>query len=130
MGFSWVGFFREQYRGESSWPSIHDSVRTSPHPEAERILAYLEAGIGLTGVGSYARDVLSLEPRYTVSPGLTTDGIWLWRADLRYYVAEYHVALPEEFIANMRRNGWAVPVLSETEVSRLGKELYHEMGGQ
>jgi hypothetical protein len=130
MALRRVGFFRELDDGEPTSPSIHDAVRSGPHPEAERIVAYLKAGIGLAGVGHYARDVLAPEWRCTVSPGLSTDGVWLWRADLPYYIAKYHVAVPEEFVAHMQQNGWTVPGLSEAEVSRLGKDLYHETGGQ
>lgn len=123
MALKSVGFFREQYRDERDLPSIHDAVRSEPHPDAERIVAYLEAGIGIAGVGEYARDVLAPEPRYTVSPSLLTDGVWLWRADLAYYIAKYQVAIPEEFVAQMRKNGWKVPDLSEDHALRLHQDM-------
>ena len=128
--FKWVGFFRELYDYERDAPSLRDAVRASAHPDEPRIVGYLKAGVGLAGVGKYVGDALDPNSRFSVSPSLLTDGAWLWRADLPYYVATYHVELPDEFVAHMRGNGWAVPSLTEAEVSRLGRQLYRDMGGQ
>jgi hypothetical protein len=129
LAFQWVGFFRELYDDEPDSPSIHEAVRSEPHPDADRIVAYLRQGVALAGVGKYVGDVLNPESKFCVSPGLVTDGVWLWRRDLPYYVATYHVALPEEFSAHMKQNGWRVTSMSDAEVSRLGKQLYREMSG-
>lgn len=130
MALKWVGFFRELSGCEPAFPSIYDSVRPSAHPDAARIVAYLKAGVGLTGVGCYVGDVLNPEARFAVSPGLVTDGVWIWRADLPHYVATYHLELPGEFLDHMRQNRWVVPALSEAEELRLSQRLYGEMGGQ
>jgi len=130
MAFKQVGFYREMYDDEPELPSLRDTIRPVAHPDAERIAAYLKAGVGLAGVGCYVGDVLNPSARFAISPGLLTDGVWLWRADLPYYVATYHVELPDEFVTRMRRNSWAVPSLNEAEMSRLGRQLYHDMGGQ
>jgi hypothetical protein len=129
MAFKWVGFYRELFDNEPGAPSLREAVRPNAHPEEERIVAYLKAGVGLAGVGKYVGDVLNPAARFAVSPSLLTDGVWLWRADLPYYVATYHVELPDEFVAHMRQNGWAVPVLNEAEESRLGRQLFRDMGG-
>jgi hypothetical protein len=130
MAFKRVGFFRELYDDEPDAPSIREAVRATAHPDESRIVAYLKAGVGLAGVGKYVGDVLNPDSRFAVSPSLLTDGVWLWRADLPYYVATYHVELPDEFVAHMRRNGWAILALSEAEKTRLGRQLYLDMGGQ
>jgi hypothetical protein len=130
MAFKWVGFYRELYDDETDAPSLRDAVRPTAHPDEPRIVAYLNAGVGLAGVGKYVGDVLNPGARFAVSPDLLTDGVWLWRADLPYYVATYHVELPGEFVVHMRRNGWAIPVLGEAEEYRLGRQLYRDMGGQ
>jgi hypothetical protein len=130
MAFKRVGFFRELYDDEPDSPSIRDAVRPTAHPEEARIVAYLKAGIGLAGVGKLVGDVLNPAAQFAVSPSLLTDGVWLWRADLPYYVATYHVELPDEFVAHIQRNGWSVPALSDAEQARLGRQLYRDMGGQ
>lgn len=130
MVFKRVGYFRELLHDDSEAPSIHDAVRIEPHPEADRILAYLQSGIGLSGAGRYVLDVLDPKPRGIAPLSQKTDGVWLWMSDLAYYVAKYHVALPDEFLAHMKQNDWKVPVPSPSERSRLGKQLYGEMGGE
>ena len=130
MAFREAGFFRELYDDDPELPSIRHAVRTAPHPEAVRITAYLEQGVGIAGVGKYVGDVLDPDSSFSISPGLATDGVWLWRRDLPHYVAVHHVALPEEFISHMRESGWRVPRLDESEVSRLSRQLYREMNGE
>jgi hypothetical protein len=130
MSFKRVGFFRELYDDEPDLPSLREAIRPVAHPDAERIVAYLKAGVGLAGVGKYVDDILNPSARFAISLGLETDGVWLWRADLPYYVGTYHVELPDEFVTHMRQNGWAVPSLSEAEEARLGRQLYRDMGGR
>src|SRR5437660_1339219 len=102
MAFKRVGFFREQYDHAPGLPSIRDFVRAEPHPDAERIAAYLRGGVGLAGVGKYVEDVLDPTSRVALTPGMDTDGVWLWREDLPHYVTRHNVSLPEEFVAHMR----------------------------
>jgi hypothetical protein len=130
MVFKRAGFYRELYDDEPQAPSLKDAIQATGHPEEGRIVSYLNTGIGLAGVGKYVGDVLNPDARFAVSPSLLTDGKWLWRADLPYYVSTYHVGLPSEFVDQMRENGWTVPVLSQAEVSVLSRQLYRDMGGQ
>lgn len=130
MGFKRVGFFRELYTNSPGLPSIRDAARSAAHPDEEFIVSYLRAGLGFAGVGRYVGDVLNPTKKWNVSLSLETDGVWLWRADLPYYVSEYHVELPEDFIMHMQGNDWRVPTFTETDESRLGDQLYYEMGGK
>ena len=63
-----IGYFREFYKDSSHLPSIRDAVRAVPHPDVAHILAYLRAGIGLSGYGGYPFDVLSTERKTTPPP--------------------------------------------------------------
>ena len=130
MTFKHVGLFREFYDDSPELPSIRDFVRSTPHPDTERIAAYLRGGIGLAGVGKFVDDVLDPTSRVALTPGFRTDEVWLWREYLPHYVARHNVALPEDFIAHMQTNGWTVPRLSETEVSRLSQKLYRDISGE
>ena len=51
-----------------------------------------------------------------------TDGEWVWPRDLAYYVRAYRVALPREFIANVRERHGRPPPLSRDELVRLAEE--------
>ena len=103
-----VGFFRELHK-EPGLPSIREAVRSWRHPDEDRIVAYLEAGVCLAACGGVQHDVLDSSAKGVTSPDMVTDGVWLWPGELPYYVAKHGVAVPEEFVAHMRENGWAVP---------------------
>jgi len=89
-------------------PSLRDYIADVAQPDEEKIIAYLEQGIGLAGRSGYLRDVLN--PSFV---GLTshtlTDGAYVWSSYLAYYVKKYHLRLPSEVIAHMKENGWKVP---------------------
>jgi hypothetical protein len=71
-------------------------------------------------------DVLDPEAPTLVSGGsLLTDGTWLWRDDLAYYVDRYHLALPADFVARVRELGYSPP---EVPQSRLVEILTRDLG--
>jgi hypothetical protein len=108
-----VGFYKEFGGSESEisqLPSLRDCVAEDPQPDEDKILQYLRTGRGYAGRGSYEKDVLDPGARYGLVADLLTDGVYLWRADLAYYVAKYHVRLPEDFLAHARAQNWTVPV--------------------
>lgn len=117
-----VGFFRELHK-EPDLPSIREAARSSRHPDEERIVAYLNAGVCLAACGGAQHDVLNPSSKRVTSPDMVTDGTWLWPGELPYYVATYGVELPGEFVAHMRENGWTVPAFNGLEVRELTDRL-------
>ena len=117
-----VGFFRELH-SEPGLPSIREFVRSSPHPDESRIVAYLDAGKCLAGCGGAQFDVLDPFSKRVTSPDMVTDGVWLWPGELDYYVGVHHVELPAAFVTHMRMNGWAVPPLSDSESVALWDQI-------
>jgi hypothetical protein len=114
-----VGFFSELSPGwvlaESG--SIKDAVRFSAGPDESRILDYLRNGTAIWSEMSAGPDVL--DPDAPDLPGvgsLFTDGTWLWREDLPYYVAKYHVSLPDEFVAHTRDLNYETPPVLDTRL--------------
>ncbi|MFD8426770.1 hypothetical protein [Streptomyces coelicoflavus] len=61
----------------------------------------------------------------TGAGSLLTDGSWLWRDDLAYYVAAYHLALPEAFRAHAGELGHCP---TEVPESRLVEILTRDLG--
>ncbi len=113
MAVKRVGFFREVPAGERvrGLPSIRDSVCPTAQPDEDRLVNYLKAGACVMAAGDYTADVLNPAAGFvTGASNYLTDGAWVWPAQLAYYVANYHLALPDAFVADARRNGWAVPV--------------------
>lgn len=117
-----VGFYAELSPG---WGmpvdgSIRDAVRSAGEPDEGRIVEYLRRGTGLWSEMSAGPDVLDPEgPVLTGTGSLRTDGTWLWREDLRYYLSTYHLALPAEFLAHVRRLGYAPPPVAEARLTEI-----------
>ena len=45
-----------------------------------------------------------------ISPAMfRTDGLYVWREDIAYYVERYRLKLPEALLRRMRRLKWAPP---------------------
>ncbi len=107
-----VGFFRELH-DDPSLPSIREAIRSSRHPDEDRIVAYLNAGVCLAACGGVQHDVLNPSSKRVTSPDMVTDGVWLWPGELPYYVAVHGVELPPEFVAHMQQNGWTVRAPSD-----------------
>ncbi len=122
-----VGFFREvreRLREDASaLPSLHDAVRPTGHPDEGCIVTYLREGVCLLACGGVMPDVLTPSDHVRTSPDYLTDGVWLWPSELAHYVASHHVAVPGDFVADMRRNGWVVPGLSRAAQAAMADEV-------
>jgi hypothetical protein len=120
-----MGFFEELGRA----PHYHGSIRDAARPEAGSdeadVLAYLRASYPLLDVPSSPEDVISGDTKIPGGDGLATDGTWIWRIDLPYYVERYHLALPDEFREHAKQQGYQVPVLSSAELGAFNPELPH-----
>jgi len=106
-------------------PSLRSLVSATPSLEEAAVLSYLGQGvdcgiyndpgilydvlqpgkkIDFSSVRLVVRDVPSvLHPHL-----LMTDGSWVWPGALLYYVAVYHLQLPERFLQHTRRNQWKI----------------------
>ncbi|MFI5935189.1 hypothetical protein [Actinoplanes sp. NPDC051494] len=106
-------------------PSIHDNVGEEPLPDVEQVLAYLRASYQLISAISADRDVF--DPSRTVMGGdsIMTDGDWMWRYDLPYYVSRHHVTLPAEFLALIRERGYVVPDVDEADLLKSTDDAVH-----
>jgi hypothetical protein len=104
-----IGFFRELRHSKPDGPSLKDSLRAGPQLYEENIIRYLRAGKVLMMAPGVVSDVLDPSKGIITSLSIVTDGRFAWRSDLAYYVERYHLALPNNFVAHMRDNGWAVP---------------------
>jgi hypothetical protein len=117
-----VGFFSELSPGWG-FPEeglMSDAVRSDGDPDESDIVAYLRDGPEIWSEMSAGTDVLDPQGPTLVAIGsLHTDGSWLWRKDLPYYVAKYHLSLPVEFIAHVRGLEYKIPELPESRLIRI-----------
>lgn len=123
-----VGFFSELRPGWG-FPLdglMRDAVNTVGEPDEAAVLGYLRGGAGIWSETGAGADVL--DPGGPVMAGigsLYTDGTWLWRQDLAYYLATYHVSLPPDFLAHVREADHLVPDVPE---ARLMEILRRDLG--
>jgi|UniRef100_A0AAU3I3A7 hypothetical protein len=123
-----VGFFSELGPG---WGLpldglLRESVGPAGEPDEAEIIGYLGRGAGIWAEMSAGPDVL--DPQAPVLSGvgsLFTDGTWLWRRDLPYYLGTYHVSLPRDFLTHVRKARYRVPAVPET---RLLEILTRDLG--
>ncbi|MEV6799483.1 hypothetical protein AB0M91_14205 [Micromonospora rifamycinica] len=125
-----AGFFRELGPDPVNvyTESIHDHLALHPLPDADRVVEYLRDGHGLIDVMGAELDALGSGQHLVGGASVMTDGEWLWRDDLQFYVATYHACLPEGFLAAIRANRYDVPELRVEDLRAAGKEAMQLLG--
>ena len=94
-----VGVFRElEPKSNSGLTSIYDVRDAMPAGLASAVAAYLKNGEPVFDIMEFTVDPFNPEKGVPGGASLVTDGQWTWRNDLAYYVENYRVALPSEFI--------------------------------
>ncbi len=123
FGLREAGFFREMTYGYSATiddrrkPSLLESIHRLDRTDKEKITAYLTSGNVLFMAYGVSKDVLCFG-KIIGTMAILTDGIWVWPKDLAYYVEEYDVALPDDFITHMRETGWQAAMMTSEEMAR------------
>ncbi|WP_329460912.1 hypothetical protein [Streptomyces sp. NBC_01431] len=119
-----LGFYSEL------WPSSPDatsSIRSfmadAPQPNESEIASYLRGGHMLFASMGVVDDVLGSGENIMGGGSMFTDGEWVWRGDLWFYVSRHHAVLPEEFRARAESLGYVVPAVEQEHLMALTDEL-------
>lgn len=88
-------------------PSFNYIDKESPD-NIDRIYQYLKSGVEFIVSPEVTHDLIVPEKGTSGTASSYTDGIWLWSGDLAYYVKNYNLKLPDEFISSMSQNNWKV----------------------
>ncbi len=115
-----VGFFRELREGFEDGPSIRDAANRLAPSTARAAAEYLRGGTTYVAARLALRDFFG-SGKASGTHKVLTDGVWQWPQTLAFYVENYLVDLPTEFIGHMERNGWSCPKLSAEDLSALRK---------
>lgn len=125
-----VGYFKEMPHGVNSKDSIYDYINKEKASDIKKICAYLDGGIELIVSPGVVEDVINPERGTAGVTSTYTDGVWLWPGDLSYYVRNYKLKLPEEFIKTMQQNDWKVRIkIEDLDFSNIevdGIKLFNE----
>jgi hypothetical protein len=106
-----AGMFIELNQGFHPDPtlSIRDHVASDPLPDADRVVAYLQAGHPLIDMMDIQDDPLEPSRQLLGGSSILTDGEWLWRTDFAQLVRRHRVEVPEEFLKVIRARHYIVP---------------------
>ncbi|MEV0956974.1 hypothetical protein AB0I97_13975 [Streptomyces sp. NPDC049951] len=100
------------------------TVATSVEHSWEELAArYLEQGEVIVAASQWVDDLLEGNAKRICQYSIRTDGAWVWPSSLVYYVRQYHVKLPIEFLNHMAENDWVVGELEEAAVDEIYERL-------
>jgi hypothetical protein len=92
--------------------SIFDSIRPTPLHDEAGIVQYLKNASPVVDYMEATRDVVGGTAFIPGAPSIVTDGVWVWREDLSYYVQNYHVRLDDDFLSHARSKSYEPEALS------------------
>jgi hypothetical protein len=120
-----VGFFTELKSGRSEvyQGNMRDWVRESPGREEVDLVCYLKNGVPVVDIMEAEVDVISGDRSISGSSSLITDGEWVWREDLHYYVDRYHLDLGEGFSGHAKSCHYEVREVSPSEMESIIDEV-------
>lgn len=96
-----IGVFRELGRGiDQAVPSIRSAAGQLPDENAAPIAQYLRSGITVFDVMESTVDPFDNAIRIDGGPSLLSDGVWVWRNDLSYFVEKYKINLPAGLVSH------------------------------
>ncbi|HEY0927673.1 hypothetical protein [Brevundimonas sp.] len=107
-----VGFFAELEPGDDGRPHLAVCRGGMNWKTAEAVAAYLEKGAGVVDVMGVTIDPLDEGTAISGGPSLVSDGVWVWRVDLSYFVRKYGVSLPADFVMHALEDGPMPPQAS------------------
>ncbi|MEU7433435.1 hypothetical protein AB0B07_21785 [Streptomyces sioyaensis] len=102
--------------------SLGQLVGRLPPSLREPLAKYLSGSYSLLAAGN-VQDPMSVEKGAVVPFGYCTDGEWVWPAYWGYFVQQYGVQLPDEFIEHARRRNFTPATLSDEELDRAEEEF-------
>lgn len=126
--FPVVGEFHELPYSRSDAPSIRWAVRALPAQHDAQLLTYLDTGAVLEESPVIVPDVLGAEGDVIGRLQLRTDGHWVWRSDLAFYVKHDHVAVDPRFLEHAGRRHWLCPSPAPADIERLRRALMQRLG--
>lgn len=126
-----VGFYAELGPGKPGLyhGSIRDAIADEPCSDELELISYLEQGVPLIDIMEAGQDVVSHDGYIAGCSSVLSDGEWIWRLDLPYYLSRYHLRLDPEFLEHVRGVKYEVPVLSQDETISLAREVVFNVLG-
>ncbi|QKW51357.1 hypothetical protein [Streptomyces buecherae] len=123
-----LGYYRECWRAGTPDLSIRDFVRVQAGEGEDMILSYFRGASTLFAAMGVSVDVLGTSEQVIGGDSIQTDGEWVWRKDLGFYVSAYHVELPYGFVHRVNAHEGRSPELSYERLVELTFEVDRAFG--
>lgn len=107
--------------------SIVDAIREFPGRHDGEIASYLESGIPLIDIMESTTDVIGGDARISGGSSILTDGTWIWRQDLPFYVKNYHLELDRDFVEHAMKMDFAIPEPDRASLLALADRVLREV---
>lgn len=117
-------FSEDPREGIEGWPevSLADLVGRLDEELREPLSHYLLECQSLVSTQSMA-DPLDPARDHGVPTGMSSDGTWVWSTYWGYFVREYAIEVPAEFIDHARSRDFQPVTLDNAEQERIDSEL-------
>lgn len=102
--------------------SLAERVGLLPGDLREPLSDYLDGCTSLMVTGNI-QDPLDLQKGLVVPFGVSTDGVWAWPLYWGYFVREYGISPPKEFIRHAQARSFQPAELTMEECDRISEEL-------
>jgi hypothetical protein len=119
-----LGFFRELPHGDPEGESLIRILSMGDVAVQEFVAGYLEKGTVLAATAQRVFDVLDDEKSDAGQLAVMTDGVWVWPADLPYYVRKYNISLPGRFVEHAKLSKWTPPKLSTKDLLDIESKMH------
>lgn len=104
-------------------PGLATLVGHEPPDDEERVVGYLRAGEEIFSAMGVVADLLGSSERVLGGDSIFTDGAWVWRGDLWFYVSRHHLRLPGEFLDSVRASGYRPPAVGHEDLVAIWEDV-------
>ncbi|MEV5803307.1 hypothetical protein [Streptomyces collinus] len=94
------------------------------------VVSYLKSGYPILDVMELTTDVIGGAFRVPGGSSVLTDGQYVWREDLAWYVEQYNIDLPRDFLETARSHGFRTPPADPDALLNASLEVSRALGFQ
>ncbi|MFE3329907.1 hypothetical protein [Streptomyces sp. NPDC059176] len=127
-----IGFYQEMDPGYSvAWggPVPPPESGAGKYPVRD-VISYLKSGYPILDVMELTTDVIGGAFRVPGGSSVLTDGQFVWREDLAWYIERYQVDLPQDFIDTAQSHDFRTPPVGHEALLNISVEVSRALGFQ
>lgn len=121
-----IGYWKEEkhyFENQNIRISLIELKNKKAEYPKEKVIDYLKNGHYISGHRGYTKDLFDESKKTAGGKSEITDGMWVWTQDVIYYIENYNIGLPDEFLIHMEKNNYKVPKITEQIIYEIGEGL-------